>query len=127
MLAGVRIALLYRLRQGEQNALGFFERIDKGLIAEHGADARPYHGRMQRLDQELVGARGDADNLVFSTPCTLVIMRIGTSCVARVAFIQRHNSGPLTSGSIKSRITRCTFSDCSTGMASDALRASTIL
>ena len=65
MLAGVFVAMLHGLRQRQQNGLGLFERIDERFVAQHGAHPRPHHRRMQRLDQKLVGARGDADNLVL--------------------------------------------------------------
>ena len=63
----------------------------------------------------------------FSTPWRLVIIKTGINCVDRRAFIQRQSSGPLISGSMRSRITKSIFSDCSSAVASDARWASRIL
>ncbi len=65
MLARVFVAMLHRLRHRQQNGFGLLERVYERFVAQHGAHPRPHHRRMQRLDQKLVGAGGDSDNLVL--------------------------------------------------------------
>ena len=65
MAPGVLVALLDRLRQGEQNRLRLFQRIDGRLAAQHRPDARAHYGGMQRLGQEFVRPAVDAGDFVL--------------------------------------------------------------
>ncbi len=67
MQSGVCVARLHRLRQREQNGLRLVERIDQRLVAQHGADPRAHHRRLQRPHQEFIRPRVDPGNLVLHT------------------------------------------------------------
>jgi hypothetical protein len=53
------------LGQGEENGLGFLERIDDGFVPKHCADPRTHHCGVQRFEQKFIGARGEAGNFVL--------------------------------------------------------------
>jgi hypothetical protein len=65
MQARVAIAVLHGLRQGEQNSFGFLQRINQGFVAEHGADAGPDDGGLERLDEKFVGSGFDAGDFIL--------------------------------------------------------------
>jgi len=66
MATGVLVPSLHGLGQREENRLGLFERINRLLLPQHGADPGTHYAGLQRPGEKLIGAGGNGLDLMVA-------------------------------------------------------------